>query len=323
MEHINANFTNKVEFLENQRKILNIKLDGIKEMANEDLTVTVLKLATDMGSTCARQDIDSVYRLGRNPLQNNRPRSVVIRFKSVSSRHEFYNKRSTLKGQKTWQGVWINEDVTEATRWKKDDMRSVAALCRGKKVDCKLHSDGIIIAGKKYRINELNMLPKGLRLPEAKFREYQPGSWYFQSEHVWPSNMHRTRVVVDKHEYETSEHAIQATKATANGDLVEAAAIKATICPYEAKRIEDCVHTTLEWNKCQFDILYEIMYEKLEQNPAVKERLLDTGNCRLHEATRSETFDIGAGLHSCAARDETWRGKDIVGQLEMTLDQHR
>ena len=105
--------------------------------------MTVMKLATDMGSKCARQDIDSVYRLRRNPLQNGRLRSIVIRFMSISSRHEFYNKRSALKRQKTWHGVWINEDVSEATRRKKDDLRSVAALCRDKKVDCKLHSDGI------------------------------------------------------------------------------------------------------------------------------------------------------------------------------------
>ena len=315
LEHANKYLMTRVEVLENQRKILNIKLDGLKEVADEDLYVTVQNLAADMGSACTRQTIDSVYRLGRKALQHGRPRSVVIRFTCIKSRHEFFNKRSNLKGKKTWQGVWINEDVLEVTRRKKDDMRSVAALCRDKKVDCKLHSDGIIIGGKKYGINDLNTLPQGLTLPEAKFREFQPGSWYFQSEHVWPSNMHRTRVTVDKHEYETAEHAIQGTKATANGDIIAAAAIKATMCPYEAKRIGDRIQTTMEWNKCQFDIVYEIMYEKAAQNPMVKERLLATGDCRLHEATRSESFGIGAGLHSRAARDGTWRGKDIVGQI--------
>ena len=214
--------------LENERKVLNIKLDGVKEVGNEDLFGIVQKLAADMGSTCQPADLDSLYRLGRNPLQNGRPRSIVIRFASKQSRHEFFNERSSLKGQKPWQGVWINEDVTEVTRRKKDDMRLVAALCRDRKVDCKLHSDGIIVAGKKYGINQLSSLPQGLTLPEAKFRELQPGSWYFQSEHVWPSNMHRTRVVVDKHEYETSEHAIQSTKAISNGDLGAAAVITDT-----------------------------------------------------------------------------------------------
>ena len=315
LENTNKYLLNRVEILENQKKITNLKLDGVKENDNEDLMALVLNLVTAMGSACKRQDIDRVYRLGRKAANNGRPRSIVVCFNTVQSRHEFYNKRAALKGKKDWFGVWINEDVLEVTRRKKDDMRSVAALCRDKNVNCRLHSDGIIIGGRKYGINDLHTLPKGLTLGDAKFREYQPGSWYFQSEHVWPSNMHRTRVIVDKHDYETSEHAIQAIKATSNGDLVAAAAIKATLCPYEAKRIGDRVQTTLEWNKCQFDVLYEIMYEKVVQNPVIRKRLRDTGDCRLHEATRSETFGIGAGLHSRAARDGSWRGKDIVGQI--------
>ena len=315
LENENKYLCTKVETLENQRRILNIKLDGVKENSNEDLLGTVEKLVKDMGSSCKHSDIDSVYRLGRKSTHSGRPRSIVIRFASVRARHEFYNKRSTLKGKKAWFGVWINEDVLDVTRRKKDDMISVADLCRAKNVECKLHSDGIIIAGRKYGINDLATLPSPFTLAEAKFRELQPGNWYFQSEHVWPSNMHRTRVTVDKHDYETAEHAIQSIKAIANGDQEASTAIKKTRCPYEAKRIGDRVKTTIEWNKCQFDVLYEIIYEKVAQNPQIKEKPLATGDCRIHEATRSETFGIGAGLHSRAAREGTWRGKDIVGQI--------
>ena len=92
LENSNKYLMNRVEALENQRKVLNIKLDGVKESTTEDLFATVLNLANDMGSTCKRQDIDSVYRLGRRATPHGRPRSVTNRKQSVLYNNKYSDK---------------------------------------------------------------------------------------------------------------------------------------------------------------------------------------------------------------------------------------
>ena len=61
--------------------------------------------------------------------------------------------------------------------------------------------------------------------------------------------------------------------------------------------------------------MFEIVYQKAVENSEIKEKLLATGNRKLHEATRSVTLGIRAGLHSKQAREGTWQGKDILGQI--------
>ena len=79
-----------------------------------------------------------------------RPRTIIIKFKSVQARHEFYNARFNLKNKKEWARVWINDDVSEETRRRREAMRAISILCRDKQVECKLRSDAIVIRGKKF-----------------------------------------------------------------------------------------------------------------------------------------------------------------------------
>ena len=127
--------------------------------------------------------------------------------------------------------------------------------------------------------------------------------------------MSPARVTVDKHLYITAEHAWNGVKADNNNDPLAADLIRKTICPYEAKRIGDRVRVTKAWNKCQYDVMFEIVLQKVEENPYIKKKLVDTGTRKLHQATRLVDFGIGAGLHSRAAKQGTWTGQDILGQI--------
>ena len=121
--------------------------------------------------------------------------------------------------------------------------------------------------------------------------------------------MSTASVTIEKHAYVTSEHAWNAVMAETNGDPIAAERIRRTPCPFEAKRIGDRVRTTIAWQKCCYDVMFEIVYQKVIENPEIKKKLLATGTRKLHEATRSETFGIGAGLFSKQAREGRWSGK--------------
>ena len=310
----NKHLSDRLNYLENMGKIGNIKIDGLKEQEGENLMARILKLAEAMGSDTHAVDIDSVYRLGKRQTKELRPRTILIKFKTTQARNEYYNGRFKLKDKKEWSRVWINDDVSEQTRRRREAMRSIATLCRDERVEHKLRSDSIIIKGRRYWISELEQIPKPYSLEDAKIRCYND-DLYFQSEHAWPSNMAPARVTIDKQTYVTSEHAWNGVKAEANNDPVAAELIRKTACPYEAKMIGDKVRVTKAWEKCECDVMYEIVYQKSVENPEIKAKLLATGNKKLHEATRSTTFGIGAGLFSKQARVGKWPGKDVLGQI--------
>ena len=304
----------RINHLENMGKIRNIKIDGVKEQDGEDLTAKVLKIAEAMESDSQSTDIDSVYRIGKRNPKQTRPRTIMVRFKTVQARHNFYNWRFKLKNKKDWARTWINDDVSDQTRRRGEAMRSIAILCKDQQVECRLRSDSIEIKGRKFWIDELEMIPKPFSLEDAKIRCYND-ELYFQSEYAWPSNMSPAKVTIDKHCYITSEHAWNAVMAETNDDPVSVELIRRTPCPFTAKRIGDRVRTTLAWDKCCYDVMFEIVYQKVIENPEIKAKLIGTGNRKLHEATRSESFGIGAGLFSKQARDGRWHGKDILGQI--------
>ena len=159
LENQNKKLNERVNHLENVGKLLNIKIDGIKEKNGEDLTHEILKLAGVMGSNCQATEIDYVFRMGKKQEKQLRPRTIMVKFKSMQARHEFYNARFQLKSKKEWERVWINDDVSEQTRRRREAMRAITILCRDSRTDCKLRSDSIIIKGRKYWIDELEQIP--------------------------------------------------------------------------------------------------------------------------------------------------------------------
>ena len=231
----------------------------MKEDDGENLRDKIVKLAESMGSKCQPGDIDSVFRLGKQVPNPKRARPVMVKFKTVSARHEFYNQRFNLNKQKQWDRVWINEDVTDNTRRRKEAMRSISLLCRDNQVDCKLRSDAIIIKGIKYHINDLEAIPTPFSLSDAKIRQYGSGELYFQSEYAWPSSMYPARVTVDKHHYLTAEHAWNGVMAEANNDPVAADLIRKTISPYEDGSLSRNVHHPLR--RC--NVRYQAFFIKM------------------------------------------------------------
>ena len=132
----------------------------------------------------------------------------MVRFGAIEARNEFYYKRLTLKGQKGWSRVWLNDNISEYT----------GILCRDQQTDCKLRDDSIVIRGKKYWIDELEIISHPYSLEDAKIKEYNE-ELYFLSEFAWPSNLSPARVTLDKHTYTTAEHAWNAVMAESNNDM--------------------------------------------------------------------------------------------------------
>ena len=71
------------------------------------------------------------------------------------------------------------------------------------------------------------------------------------------------------------------------------------------------------WAEVRFDIMVEGLYEKFNQNPQLKNALLDTVGTRMVEASPFDRI-WGIGLTASdplAQNEETWLGQNLLGKV--------
>lgn len=327
----NGKLADRLNALENQSKICNIRLEGKSEVEGEDLMKYVTDLALFLNPQSQRgPELTSVYRIGKRPTyagatNNNgrrtpRPRTIMIVFANVTDRNTFYFSRTKLKGALNYPNIYLNDDVSVETRKAREDFRSVAALARLKGADVKVHSDGIILNGTKYKLTEPNTLPECYSLAAAKTMEFG-GEIFFHSQHSYLSNFFNAPVVMQDRVYPTAEHAYQYEKCVAAGDMLNKAKIVVATDPLEAKRIGDSVNETADWKINKEAAMARIISLKFDQNPELADLLIKTGNKVLNEATNNMYFGIGATLHSREIKDKSYRGLNKLGQILMNKRQ--
>lgn len=330
VNEINSRLSDKVNNLENKSKIHNIRLDGKAECEGEDLKQYINDLAMFLNPNSQNgPELTSIYRIGKkssfanaaNGLANggnraSRPRTIMLTFKIITDRNTFYFARTKLKGSQQYQGIFLNDDVTVETRKAREDYRSVAAIARSGGASVRVHDDGIIIDGTKYKLNEPQMLPQRYSLKNAKTVKLQ-GEIYFHSEHSYLSNFFNAPIVDNGMTYQNAEQKYQADKCEASGDLDKRDRILLTTTPLEAKRIGDTTTETAEWRVNKEKVMTDIINMKFNQNPELAVLLKKTGDLTLNEATGNSFFGIGATLHSREIKDKSYRGLNKLGKILM------
>lgn len=101
----------------------------------------------------------------------------------------------------------------------------------------------------------------------------------FSKEYEFLSNFYSQEITYDGIKYPTNEHAFQAAKTL---DLEERKAISSLPTPGQAKRAGRRVSLRPDWEEVKFDVMKEIVILKFI-NPALKEKLLATGDSELIE----------------------------------------
>ena len=312
LQNENKRLVDKVDQLENDKRGTNLKIDGIREEERENLSDIVLKLASVIGVRCQPPDIDLVYRIGK-AKQGDRPRPVLVCFKTKDVRNRIFFGRSKLRGNADWKYVYVNDDVNDSTRRKREGLRAVSLLCKVKNVDHRLHADSIVINGRRFSEHQLDTLPPGLMLAEAKTLVTEKGI-LFQSEHFFLSSFYEAPFVFDRVVHNTVEHGFNYTKAV-NGDRPDIAAlIHEAPTPLEAKRLGKLVPETAEFKKSKDDLLESMHFEKYSQNPELQMKLVKTGDQKLLEATADDHFGIGKPLNWRLLQDLTWTGSNKLGE---------
>lgn len=320
LEQQNSKLKYQVNELENKTKQCNIKIDGKYEEQAEELKNYVWDLIKYLIPTSMDPAVISmVYRIGkqhppqlRSGQKHPRPRTILVVIRSIHERNAIFYAKTKLRESTNYKMIYINDDVSLQTRKLRDDYRSVAALAHSSGSTVKVHGDGIVVDGKKYRHGDPEYLPHNLTLAKAKMIKMRDGI-YFSSEHVFLSNFYLAPIIHEGIVYPTAEHRLQALKCEYAGDHRKLELVRNAVSPLEAKRWGDQVAESAEWRKDREDTLKAILDLKFDQHPKLATMLVNTESCKLYEATVNEFYGIGAQLHSRELRDKSYSGLNKLG----------
>lgn len=300
--------------INDRARLCNLKLDGKPEETKEDLHLFITDMAKYLDAD--PNTVINAYRLGkistRQQGKSYRPRPIMMEFVSIRERNKFYFARTKLKDTPEYKGIYVNDDVTPMTHKFRDDFRSVAALARSVGSEVRMHGDGVVIDGVKYKLTSPDSLPAKFTLEKAKVVEMH-GGLYFQSEHAFLSNFYPSPILKDGVLYSTAEHCFQAEKCRHAHDEGRLNRVLMADTPLDAKKIADQIGESAEWRNIKLEVMTKVIDLKFTQNKKLALKLIDTGDLSLHEATKNSFFGIGASLHSKELRDRAYKGLNKLG----------
>lgn len=144
------------------------------------------------------------------------------------------------------------------------------------------------------------------------FYEHQFGQW-----------TKRDMVDVDGVVYNCCEQYMMAKKALLFRDLDTLGRIMASASPREQKQLgrEVANFDPVVWNRYKFAVVWMGNFLKFSQHPDLRERLLNTGDKLLAEAS---PVDLVWGIGFAATDDEAldprqWRGQNLLGEVLMSV----
>lgn len=91
--------------MEQQLKLSNLRIYGLKEEPNEKLSDVIISLGVKMNITISNNDLSNCYRLKEN---ENGIKPIIVSFTNRRVRDQLFNNKKKLKGSK----IVIQEDLT-------------------------------------------------------------------------------------------------------------------------------------------------------------------------------------------------------------------
>lgn len=284
------------------------------EMETEDSSYNpTLNVAFDtlhaIHDTLLIEDLDVAYRLGK---RGPNPRPILVKFAKESIRNEINRKRFHLKDSDDSKNVFLNEDLPAKVNAYRADLRCLVAHAKSKSVNAKMLGNQVSIDNKVYGHKDIDKLPDGLRMGDAKIVETVKGL-AFQSHHAFLSNFYPCKVNYNAKQYNSAEHAYQHSRAVFLGFLTTADSVLNANKAEEAKRAASNLPNSKDWDATKQKVMKDIVQAKFSQNPELQNKLLNTGDYPLLEATYDSYWGCGLPLTARKLKQGEWHGKNYLG----------
>lgn len=271
----------------------------------------VLLFLQTIFETLVYDDLDVAYRIGR---KGPSPRPIVVKFVKEHIRNEVNRRRTNLKDSEETKIAFLNEDLPAKTNQQTADLRCIVNHAKSKNVNARILGDKISIDNKTYSYKDIDRLPQGLKISDAKMID-TPRGIAFQSQYAFLSNFFPTPVKYNGLHFASAEHAYQYKRAIFLGNQDAAHNARIAKTSQEAKRAGACLLSNKEWDLSKMDTMKKIVFAKFAQSKSLQERLLDTGDRPLIEASYDSYWGSGLPLTARKMIPGDWQGKNFLGAI--------
>ena len=314
----------RISFLEEQLLKKNVIFQGILESEYEDTkdikTGIVKAIANTMqGETeenktksAGDTSIASVERMGKyNPL---RIRPVKVKFSDKKDVDNLFKNRKKLP-----RGIYIDKEYSKSTGRECCLLRPVIKAARriDKYKGACLDGPQLVIEGKHYHHQNIHTLPDDLNSMEVISQSNEEVFAFFGELNPL-SNFHPCKFTQEGETFNSSEQYIQWTKTKYCGDKIAMDRILNCEDAADCKEVSwDITNLNRKgWIESAETLCFEGIQAKFLQNEHLVEKLLDTGEKPLVEASYDEAWGTGQHLGSRDCLTESkWKSIGILGRI--------
>ena len=294
----------------------NIIVEGLHESRRdqENPSEIVDRLFEELGVNCTLT-YDQAYRIG--PFNDRKSRPFLISFQKQKDRDYVFSLRTNLRGSENFYNVCLTDDVAPTARRAKSVIRQVNRMAKDQGAHCTSTPFSLTIDRQKYEVANLDMLPDQFSLEKIKTKQVTDNIIAYHSEHSPFSNLYPCIIHIASREFTSLEQLFQFKRAKRHNRSDLAEKIYLSRDAYEIRQLGAEAGKSEEWRKLEQDVMYAAMLRKFKQNPELMQKLLDTGDMILVEATPDKTWGAGVSLTSKALKKGEFPGENRQGKLLM------
>ncbi len=322
----NTDLKEKMLSLESYARRNNLVFDGIREEPGETdfhvygKIVDVLNYIPEFNGIAHNIRISRCHRVG--PYIPNRTRSIIAHF------HWFGDRQAILRLKKQLpHGIYVNEDFPSEINDRRRALRPILQYANSKpelRGQVKMPVDKLIYKHKVYTvapINNLHELPDEINLSKCFERE-DDNVVAFLGPGTALSNFAEAPFKLDNVLYKHNEQFVVKEKAEMFGDdFIAQKAMKETnpfLIQSLGKRIRN--FDEQRWKTEGPAIVKRGALEKFRQNPSACQRLLDTGNKTIIEASKNKFWGVGMKMTNPGILEPSqWVGDNAFGSMLMDV----
>lgn len=298
----------------------NLRFLNIPEDKNESDRQTEIKLKRVITEYYDIEDSDlSFERVHRMPgtkpkddSQKRPPRPIIARFTYFKDRECIWKEKKLLSGS----NVYVKEDFPPEIAQRVDIMLPIFhAARRDKSLRVRLVIDKLYINNTMYTVETIHRLPDHLK-PENLAIKVTDDVIYFYRKDAYLSNFHGCEVRDDKVKYNCSEQYYKAKMAITFKDKEAYDLIMKSDNPSFQKSVRIKNYDHKVWLSVCRTHMKDALYLKFCQNLNLKQKLLDTGNKKLCEASPNDSYwGAGLSMHNPKILDKSNWGQNNLGKL--------
>ena len=179
-----------------------------------------------------------------------------------------------------------------------------------------------MVDGKKYTTSEVEQLPEDMGPDKVAIQEKNDNILFYRSD-AYLSNFHNAPMVIENVEYQCVEQFFTSEKARTFGDHITVSKIMDSNSPSEMKFFGRNTKgfSQKTWDAKASTVMLAGLRCKFHQNPILQQKLLDTKDKTLAEASKNDkVWGIGLAMSDPNAFDrEKWQGRNQLGNLLMKV----